>query len=252
MKFNMKVLIFTLAAIVAVATIHNIYISGVFNNTTLFLAVITLAILGYGYFFDRLKKMNWLTAAIIAGIAVTLAFSAFLDIYGRRTTATFDEDVVIVMGAGSRDYEPLSTLARRLDAAVSYHQQNPDALIIVSGGTGHQATMADAYIMAQYLIDRGVDPNRIALEGMAYSTYANMRYSREVMQAYFANEHPVSIEEKRVVIITSDFHMYRSVRFARQVGLTPTMYPASVPWYAIPLAYVREVASVIKMWLIGR
>ena len=252
MKFNMKTFIFAMAAIVAIATLHNIYISGVFNNTTLFLTVITLVILVYGYFFDILKKMKWLTITIITGIAMTLAFSMFLGFYGRRVTATFDEDAAIVMGAGSRDYEPLSTLARRLDAAVSYHMRNPNALIIVSGGIGHQATIADAYIMAQYLIDRGLNPERIALEGMAYSTYANMRYSREVMLEHFADDYLTSIEEKSVVIITSDFHMYRSVRFAEQVGLTAVMYPAGVPWYAIPLAYVREVASVIKMWLIGQ
>jgi len=249
MKLTIKAFIFATVAIVLIATIHTIYTSGLLNNTTLFLTVITLAILAYGYFFDRLKKAKWLTAAIIAGISVTLVFSAFLGIYGRRITATFNEDVAIVMGAGSRDYEPLSTLARRLDAAVSYHQQNPNALIIVSGGTGHQATVADAYIMAQYLIDRGVDPHRIALEGMAYSTYTNMRYSHAIIHAHYIDE---LINAKNVVVITSDFHMYRSVRFARQAGFAPTMYPASVPWYAMPLAYVREVASVIKMWLIGR
>jgi len=251
MKFNMKVFIFATAVISAIATLHNIYISGFFNNTTIFLAGITLAVLVYDYFFDKLKKVKWLTAVIIVGIATVLAFSAALAFYGRRVTATFNEDVVIVLGAGSRDGEPLSTLARRLDAAVSYHRQNPDAFIIVSGGIGHQADISDAYIMAQYLIDRGVDPYRIAREDMAYSTYANMRYSQAIV--YFIAEYfGVSVDAKNVVIITSDFHMYRSVRFARQVGLTPAMYPASVPWYAVPLAYVREVASVIKMWLIGR
>jgi len=249
MKSNMKVFIFAVAAIVAIAMLYNIYISGIFNNTTIFLAGITLVVLAYGYFFDRLKKMKWLTAIIIAGIATVLIFSAFLAVYGRRTTATFSEDVAIVLGAGSRNGEPLSTLARRLDAAVYYHQQNPDALIIVSGGVGHQAAVADAYIMAQYLIDRGVNPERIALEGMAYSTYANMRYSRAIIYAHYIDD---LIDTKTVVVITSDFHMYRSVRFARQVGLTVTIYPASVPWYAVPLTYVREVASVIKMWLIGR
>jgi len=249
MKFNMKVFIFGAAVISALATLHNIYISGFFNNTTFFLAGITLAILAYGYFFDRLKKVKWLTAIIITGIAAVLIFSAFLGFYGRRTTATFDEDVAIVLGAGSRNGEPLSTLARRLDAAVSYHRQNPDAFIIVSGGIGHQADISDAYIMAQYLIDRGVDPGRIALEGMAYSTYANMRYSQAIIDAHYVS---ALINAKNAVVITSDFHMYRSVHFARQVGLTATMYPAGVPWYAVPLAYVREVASVIKMWVIGR
>ena len=245
MAFNMKIFIFVLAGIFAVGTVHNIFLSGVFNNTTIFLAGITLAVFCYGFFWDKLKKFKWLTGAICTGMAISAIFIAFLWVYGSRTTVTFTEDVVIVLGAGSRDGEVLSTLARRLDAAVSYHRQNPDALIIVSGGLGHQAEVKDAYIMAQYLIDRGVEPGRIVLEYLAYSTYTNMRYSQSIIREHFDYE-------PSVVVITSNFHMYRSIRFAREVGLDAVMYPSTVPWYSIPLAYVREVASVVKMWLIGR
>ena len=110
---------------------------------------------------------------------------------------------------------------------------------------GHRAEVHDAYIMAQYLIDRGVDPQRIALEYSAYSTYTNMGYSLAIIQEYFGYV-------PQVAVVTSNFHMYRSIRFARQVGMEAVMVPATVPWYSIPLAYVREVASVVKMWVIGR
>ncbi|MCL1787487.1 MAG: YdcF family protein [Defluviitaleaceae bacterium] len=245
MRPKMKVFIFVLAAVFAAGTVHTVFLSGLFNNTTVFLAGITAAVFCYGLFFDKLKKLKWLTALMCTGIAVVAVFVAFLWIYGNRATTTFDEEVVIVLGAGSRDGEVLSTLAWRLDAAVSYHRQNPEALIIVSGGLGHQAQVKDAYIMAQYLIDRGVDPARISLEYLAYSTYTNMRYSQAIIREYFDHE-------PSVAVITSNFHMYRSIRFARQAGMDATMYPATVPWYSIPLAYVREVASVVKMWLIGR
>jgi len=242
----MKKCLFIVGVVTFITMLRVAFTSGVHNNTTAFLFGITAALWLYGYFFDRLRKQKWLTAALCVVVVATLVFSVVLAIYGRRVTTSFDEDVAIVLGAGIRDGEVLGTLARRLDAAVSYHRQNPNALIIVSGGLGHREEVTEAYAMARYLIERGVPAGQILLENYAYSTYSNMRYSRTILDELF--DHMPS-----VVVITSNFHMYRSVRFAGQVGLDGvSMYPSTVPWVAIPLAYVREVASVIKLWLLGR
>jgi len=242
--FKIRNLFFIAAGWLLIATIRGAYISGITNNTTLFLAAITVAVFCYGLLFDKLKKLKWLNILTMSIIAGGLIICAAIAIYGNRTTSSFNEDVVIVLGAGILYDEPRPTLARRLDAAVSYHRQNPDALIIVSGGLGHRETYTEAYVMANYLIAQGVLRERIILEDIAYSTYSNMRYSAEIINTLFD-------EPPTVVVITSDFHMYRSVRFARQVGLEATMYPANTPWRAIPLAYVREIASIIKMWVVG-
>jgi len=118
-------------------------------------------------------------------------------------------------------------------------------MIIVSGGLGHREIITEAEVMANYLIQRGVAPDRIILEGLAYSTYSNMRYSRAIIDEYFDNV-------PTVVIITSGFHMFRSARFAQQVGIYATLYSSRTPIVATPFAYLREVASIIKMWVIGR
>ena len=241
----MKIIFFVAGVLAFVSFVRGAFTSGLHNNTTIFVGGIAILLWVYGYFFDRLKKIKWLTGTIVAGICAVLGFSVFLFAYGRRSTTTFDEDVVVVLGAGIRDGEVRDMLAMRLDMAVAYHQQNPTALIIVSGGLGHREEITEAQAMADYLVARGVDRERIRLEGMAYSTYANMRYSREIIYYYF--ETP-----PRVAVITSNFHIFRSVRFARQVGLYGvTVYPSGTPWAGAPFAYVREVASVIKMWVVG-
>ena len=241
----MKIFLFVAAAITFISMMRGVFTSGPLNNTTIFLAGIALALWGYGYFYDKLKKQKWLTISIFIFIFTVLTFSVFLFFYGSRTTAIFNEDVIIVLGAGIRDGEVGGTLARRLDAAVSYHKQNPNALIIVSGGVGHREVISEAEAMRRYLIYHGVDPSVILLEDRAYSTYSNMRYSRIIIDEHFD-------DVPNVVVITSGFHMYRSVRFARQVGLDITIYSARTPVMSTPFAYVREVASVIKMWVIGR
>jgi len=241
----MKIFLFIAGAISFIATIRGAFISGLLNNTTIFLAGITFAIWGYGYFFDILKKKKWLTAIIFALTFIIFGFSIFLSMYGRRNTVTFNEDVAIVLGAGLVDGEVGGLLAYRLDTAVLYHRQNPNAMIIVSGGLGHRETTTEAYAMFNYLVMRGVPAERIRLESIAYSTYSNMRYSRAIINEYFNHE-------PSVVVITSGFHIFRSVRFARQVGIEATSYSARTPFSSVPFMYVREVASVVKMWIIGR
>jgi len=242
----MKIFLFIAGVIAFISFIRGIFNSGLFNNTTIFLGGIAAALWGYGFFFERLKKLKWLTATIVAVIFAVLGFSLFLFAYGRRSTSMFDEDAAIVLGAGIRDGEVRGMLARRLDAAVEYHYRNPGALIIVSGGIGHREIITEAEAMENYLISRGVNPDVILLEGTAYSTYSNMRYSRKILDLEFT-------EIPRIVVITSDFHIFRSVRFAQQAGMYDvTFHSSSTPWLSVPFAYVREVASVVKMWLVRR
>jgi len=242
----MRKILFCTSALAFIGAVRSLIISGVHNNNTAFLGGISVALFLYGFFYDRLIKIKWLTIAIVAVIFSVASFSAFLGIYGRRDTATFDEDVAIVLGAGILDGYVRDTLGRRLDAAVEYHRLNPNATIVVSGGLGHRETITEAEAMARYLIVRGVPAEQLLLEDVAYSTYSNMRFSRAVLNEHFD-------DVPRVVVITSDFHMYRSIRFAERAGIyNATAFPSGTSWRYKPFAYVREVAAVVKMWVVGR
>jgi len=46
--------------------------------------------------------------------------------------------------------------------------------------------------------------------------------------------------------------MFRSSRFAAAYGMDATEFPASTPWRGMVFYYLREVAAVVKMWVIGR
>lgn len=241
----MKIFILLVSIFMAISAIRSAAVSGPSNNNTIFLAIITVALGVYGWFYDRFKKMRWLTVTIAAMFVSIVGFSAFLAVYGRRSTADFTEDVVLVLGGGIRQGEIRPTLQMRLDQAVAYHRNNPNALIIVTGGTGYGEIISEGEAMAQYLISHGIPAQQIIVEGEAVSTYTNMTFSREKIDAYF--DRP-----PRAVIITSDFHMFRSARFAYMHGIDASIYPARTPLLGTPFYYVREVAAVIKMWVIGR
>jgi len=230
---------------VAISAIRTAMLSGPTSNNTILLAFIATALAVYGWFFNKFRKMRWLTITIVAVFISMLSFSVILAVYGRRATADYTEDVVIVLGGGIRQGEIRPTLQMRLDQAITYHQRNPAAWIVVSGGTGYGEVKSEAEYMAEYLIVSGVPAAQILLEDASVSTYTNMRYTRAVLDAHFDTP-------PRAVVVTSDFHMYRSARFAAQLGIDATTYPASTPLLRNPFYYVREMAAVIKMWVIGR
>ena len=241
----MQKLIFIAGILTTIATVRSWMQSGPTNNNTIFLAGITIALGVYGWFYERLKKMRWLTITIAAVFVSIVSFSTFLAIYGRRNTADYTEDVVLVLGGGVRQGEVRPTLQMRLDRALAYHRRNPEAIIVVTGGIGYSQEYSEAEVMARYLIAHGVPARQILLEEAAYSTHTNMTFSRQILDAHFDSP-------PRVVIVTSDFHMFRSARFASMVGIDAVVYPANTPWLGAPFYYVREVAAVIKMWVIGR
>jgi len=241
----MQKIIFLAGILVSLAAIRAAFSSGPTSNNAIFLVGIAAALAIYGWFYEGFKKMRWLNITIAVVFVLFVGFSIFVAAYGRRTTADFTEDVVIILGSGILDGEPRPTLQSRLDTAISYHNNNPSAIIIVSGGYGHGHDISEAEVMANYLIRHGVPAGQIILESAARSTYANMSYS-----SYWLDQ--VFDEPFTAVIVTSDFHIFRSSRFAMYQGIDATYYPASTPWLNVPFYYAREVAAIIKMWIIGR
>lgn len=199
----------------------------------------------YAAFYDRLRKIKWLNCAIFGAGIIAAVFGIFVMAYGRKDTATFQEDAAIVLGAGLRDGEPSRMLRNRLDMAVKYHFQNPEAVIIVSGGIGHGQVVSEAYIMARYLQAAGVPWELIVQEDGSHSTFQNMVLSLEILEELFP-------EGFQAVVITNDFHIYRAVRFTRIVGMeNATGLHGNTPVFSLPGALVREIAAIVKMWLVG-
>ena len=78
---------------------------------------------------------------------------------------------IIVLGSGTVDGKPTPTLASRLDTAAQLIEQQPQALIITSGGVGYERTRSEADIMATYLAQTHDIPlDRIYQEGKSTST----------------------------------------------------------------------------------
>ncbi|MCL2399657.1 MAG: YdcF family protein [Defluviitaleaceae bacterium] len=237
-----------LTVISGILLLHLIYVffrSGIGSNTFLLNLGLFLGVATYTIFYEQLQKIKWIRYATFIFLIMYMGLGAFAMVYGRWDTVTFQEDVAIVLGTGLRGESPSTTLQHRLDMAVLYHYRNPEALIIVSGGQGSGNVITEALAMARYLEAAGVPPELIIQEDNSHSTYQNMRYSMLILERLF-------VSDPKVVVITNDFHIYRSMRFTRIVGMdNATSFHGDTPLLALPGALIREVAAIVKMWAIG-
>lgn len=243
----MQIVWLLLGGIIAV----NAVIAALLSNFTLGIAlsgVLGIALLTVGTFWKPLfKRLPRLTLALPAvTVAVLLLFTGVVFLYGHVDTVTYAEDAVIVLGTGIRGEEPSATLAERLDRAVAYHQKNPDALLVVSGGQGPQETVTEAYAMERYLLAHGVDPACILKEDRSTSTDENFRFSKALLDAHFQGDY-------RVAFISSDSHIYRAERLAALAGFEDITHAHSAtPWYMCLPNGLREDLVIVKLWLVGR
>lgn len=142
-----------------------------------------------------------------------------------------DVDYLIVLGAKTGSV----TMERRVDRAAEYLAENPAALCIVSGGQGANEEMSEAQCMRDMLVARGIADDRIIMENMSVNTAQNIRFSHVYADRPGA----------KVALVSSDYHMFRSMAMARKVfsgevyGLPSKSSPLSFPHYA-----VREFLTV--------
>ena len=190
-----------------VCTVYGVII---FALSNLNLGVIVTLLVGmfflaWGIFYCKIneyctrnKILKTIRAIVLLLVCAELIFVAFIGMYGHRDNVNYDEEAVIVLGAGIHGDRVTLPLKLRLDKAIEYHRKNPEAIIVVTGGQGLQETVTEAYAMEKYLINNGVDQEVIVKEEKATSTNENMRFSKVLLDERFNSEY-------KVVVITNNF-----------------------------------------------
>lgn len=185
------------------------------------------------------------------GLLLLAGLVPFLAVEGLIAASAFPSGVaparwLLVLGAGLRGGTPSLTLQRRLNTALDHLQRNPDTQAILSGGKGHGETMSEAEAMSRFLTQHGIAPERLIKEERATSTFENLCFSKEILDA-----EGITTGET-VNLISSDFHLFRVKFLARRVGLHVAAIAAPSPWYLLPNTCTREFLAVVKSFLADR
>ena len=176
-----------------------------------------------------IKVIGWLLrTALLIGLGCIVFLFAKITISGSITTPG-TADYAIVMGLALQNGRPTQDLLARVDTAVEFSLENPHTILILTGGNPDENGLTEAAVMRDLLMERGVPEERMILEDRAETTKQNMYNTADIADT-----------EKPVVIITSNYHMERSVNRAEEAGFTyiicrpapsdPVTYPANVMW----------------------
>lgn len=143
--------------------------------------------------------------------------------YDQPQGADVDGDVIILLGGGSRTGVPDfdgsgqvgSAAANRFLMALRL-QKAKDLPILLSGGTILKGDANESEIEKRMLLSLGVPENKIFMDDKSRNTAENAAFSRQIC------EHQ---GWKKPILVTSAFHMPRSVRFFTRQGMDVTPYP---------------------------
>lgn len=113
------------------------------------------------------------------------------------------QSAIVVFGAGLGDAGEIPpVLEERLVKAQQTAELNPHAPIVVTGGKPKEG-LTEAQAMKNWLVERGVVPERILLEDRSVSTVSNAKNLKVVL-----NDHLPQVEE--LMLITSANHLRRA------------------------------------------
>lgn len=192
---------------------------------------------------ERIPKFIRVTfgCCVAAGIIVFIIVEGMILSHFKEA-ASPGADYLIVLGAQWKNNGPSYVLQKRLDKAVIYLNDNPDTYVIVSGGQGRNEPISEAEGMAGYLENAGIDPDRIIKEDRSTDTNQNLEFSAVYLDK----------AEDRVVIVTNNFHVFRSVSIARKKGYHNVEGLAADSYTAmLPNNLLREFFGVVKDIFIG-
>ena len=135
-------------------------------------------------------------------------------------------DGIIVLGGAIRSAEStargqtvFSDGERVVEAAI-LAKRYPDARVIFSGGNGSllAASSTEAQEARKLFVELGVDPSRITLEDASRNTDENARFTAKLVGP---------VPGQRFLLVTSAYHMPRSMGLFEKAGFNVTAFPVA-------------------------
>ena len=146
-------------------------------------------------------------AIIVLGINLYVRISTNKQIIKENDyTELSDVDCIIILGAGIWEDKPSPMLEDRLLEGIKLYQNSVSDKIIMSGDHGRRE-YDEVNIMKNYAIEKGIPSENIFMDHAGFSTYESIYRAKDIFEA------------KKVVIVTQEYHLYRALYIANQLGL---------------------------------
>jgi uncharacterized SAM-binding protein YcdF (DUF218 family) len=237
--------------------------------------ILLLLLVAFVFGFGRRRGLSQLCVAIAAAILFACAFTSLGYLALRPLEETFprpappaDVAGIIVLGGGMdgeinairHGYE-LNRSGDRFVEALRLAQAYPQARILVSGGSGMMFPEGDteAQAGARFFAALGIDPARIIEEGGSRNTEENAQLTRETLDPK---------PGETWLLVTSAFHMPRSVGLFRKAGFDVVPWPTDYfttgtdgpglrldqpsENFSVATRAMREWVGLLAYWITGK
>jgi uncharacterized SAM-binding protein YcdF (DUF218 family) len=153
-----------------------------------------------------------------------------------RGTPGDGADYVIVLGCQVvGEYASVPLLSRGY-TAIRYLNRNPETKVVLSGGKGSGENISEAEALRRLMHENKVDKERIFLEERSRNTRENLLLSNELY----------NLADTHIVLVTSDYHMFRALSVAKKLGYTNvSALPSRSQRSVLPAFLVREYVTVM-------
>lgn len=188
--------------------------------------------------------LKWFVVGCYGVAILIFLVCGVLILSGQHRQEDVQADAIIVLGAAVHGDKVTWVLENRLNTAKTYLDEHPDALCIVSGGQGAGESVSEASAMKKYLVERGVEPDRVVLEDRATNTIENFRYSKDIIDRRIGPDACIGF-------VTTNFHCYRAGRVALAEGVDAVGIPAPDVWYLTVNNFLRECVGICVYSLRG-
>ncbi len=160
----------------------------------------------------RIRQFLWISLiVVIVGAAALFGIDAFVCAQAKDSIVLPADapkaDAILVLGAGVRDDgTPSDMLADRLDQGIALYKSGAADYLVMSGDHGREH-YDEVNVMKRYAIDAGVPSEAIFMDHAGFSTYESMYRARDVF------------ELESVIVVTQEYHLYRALYVADELGL---------------------------------
>lgn len=153
------------------------------------------------------------------GINHHVIASTSKDIITMEEAVNIDADCIIVLGAKVHGETPSVMLEDRILEGINLYNNGAADRLLMSGDHG-RVEYDEVNVMKDYAVEQGIPSEKIFMDHAGFSTYESIYRARDIFQA------------KKVIIVTQDYHLYRALYDAEQLGLEAYGVAANPQEYA--------------------
>jgi uncharacterized SAM-binding protein YcdF (DUF218 family) len=178
-------------------------------------------------------------------LLILLLIAADVYVFSRRDDRR-RADAAIVLGAGVYGRRPSPVLRERINHALLLYERGFVEAVVFTGGSARAGDPPESAIAAAYAESQGLPAAAILTETTSTNTKENLANARDVAASHGLDT---------FLIVSTPFHMRRSLALAHDLGMeassSPTRTIQWISWYTKSRAYAREVVAYLHYLLSG-